>query len=197
MNSLLIALENPPPALWGKCSRSQMGDTNLSGSTVTITVEVLKGACTGAGASQARYSLYAIQLARLPETLLTIVLSDEGQGIDAESKIQFPWKFETVVDLRKPLPAAMDSDLRTREVKAAVAAAWAAMPHAWDVSEVASRRWDQNLSCSEQSSGTEATTTAGYVVALYYTVDRKSSPWWATKLTWFNISGSKVIQCDH
>jgi hypothetical protein len=133
----------------------------------------------------------------VPETVLTLVLSDEGQGIDPESKIRFPWKFETVVDLRKPLPAAMDSGVRTREVEAAVAAAWAAMPPAWAVSEVASRRWDQNLSCSDQSSGPEATSTTGYVVALYYTVDLKSSPWWATKLTWFNISGSKVIQCDH
>ena len=198
-DSLLIALQNPPPDLWGKCSRDHLGDATLSGTSITITVEVLKSFCTSVAAPQARYSLYAIPLAGLPETVLTLIVSDEGQGIDTQSKLQFPWKFETVVDLRRPLPNTIDPSLRTRQVEAAVAAAWAAIPHAWDASEVAARRWDQNLSCSDQSTqstGSESTLTAGYLVALYYTVDLKSSPWWATKLAWFHIAGSKVVRCD-
>jgi len=120
-----------------------------------------------------------------------LVLSDEGQGIDSQSKLQFPWTFETVVDLRKPLPDAIDPALRTHQVRAAVAAAWAAVPGAWDAMEVAVRRWDQNLSCSDQSTGPEAISTAGYVVALDYTVDLKSSPWWTTKLARFTSPGQK------
>ncbi len=195
-NSLLIALQNPPPDLWGKCSRDHLGDAALSGTSITITVEVLKSFCSSVAAQRAKYSLYAIPFRELPETLLTLILSDEGQGIDPQSKLQFPWKFETVVDLREPLPDAVDPSLRTRQVEAAVAAAWTAMPHAWDASEVAPRRWDQNLSCSGQSTGAETASTAGYVVALYYTVDLKSSPWWTTKLAWFHIAGSKVVRCD-
>jgi len=195
-SSLLIALQNPPPDLWGKCSRDQLGGASLSGTTITITVEVSKSFCSSVAAERARYSLYAIPFRELPETVLTLTLSDEGQGIDSQSKLQFPWTFDTVVDLRKPLPDVIEPGLRTRQVQAAVAAAWAALPHAWDTSEVAARRWDQNLSCSDQSTGPEATLTAGYLVALYYTVDLKSSPWWTTKLAWFHIAGSKVVRCD-
>jgi hypothetical protein len=194
--SLLIALQNPPPDLWGKCSRDHLAGARLSGTRITITVEVLKSFCTSIAAQRARYSLYAIPLRSLPETVLTLVLSDEGQGIDSQSKLQFPWTFETVVDLRKPLPDAIDPALRTHQVRAAVAAAWAVVPRAWDVTEVAARRWDQNLSCSDQSTGSETTSAAGYLVALYYTVDLKSSPWWTTKLARFHISGPKVIRCD-
>jgi len=194
--SLVVALQNPPPALWGTCSSDHLGGASLSGTTITITVEVLRSFCTSIAASLARYSLYAIPLRLLPETVLTLVLLDEGQGIDAQSKVQFPWTVETVVDLRKPLPGAIDPALRTHQVQAAVAAAWAAMPHAWDAIEVAARRWDQNLSCSDQSAGPEAISMAGYIVALYYTVDLKSSPWWTTKLARFHISGSTVIRCD-
>lgn len=195
-SSLLVALQNPPPDLWGKCSRDHLDGANLSGTTITITVAVMKSFCSSVAAQRAKYSLYAIPFRELPETLLTLILSDEGQGIDPQSKLQFPWKFETVVDLREPLPDAVDPSLRTRQVEAAVAAAWTAMPHAWDASEVAARRWDQNLSCSGQSTGAEVASTAGYVVALYYTVDLKSSPWWTTKLAWFHIAGSKVVRCD-
>src|SRR5260370_2093322 len=195
-SSLLIALQNPPPDLWGKCSRDHLGGASLSGTRITCTVEVLKSFCTSIAAQRSRYSLYAIPLRLLPETVLTLVLSDEGQGIDSQSKLQFPWTVETVVDLRKPLPDAIDPALRTHQVRAAMAAAWAAMPNAWDAIEVAARRWDQNLSCSDQTAGPEATSTAGYVVALFYTVDLKSSPWWTTKVARFHISGPKVIRCD-
>ncbi len=148
-NSLLIAVQSPAPALWGKCSRAQIAYEDLSGTKLTIHVRISKAACTEVTAGRAHYSLYATPLNQVPHAVLAILLADEGDGIDPESKAHFPWQFQTVVDLRTPLPAAIATADRTLGTRAAVSAAWEAIGRAgWDISEVAAGRWDSTLSCS-------------------------------------------------
>lgn len=193
-NSLLLAVENPPPALWGKCAQTQIVDEDLTGNTMSIHVRVSRAACTGVTASRAHYSLYAIGLSELPNALVTILLADSGDGIDPDSKAHFPWQFETVVDLRSPLPGTIPTTTRTQETQAAVLAAWQAIaPTGWDVSEVATRRWNSSLNCSDTPSPTQLD---GYLIAIYYTVNVKYPPGWTTREAEFHIASGRVIRCD-
>jgi hypothetical protein len=122
--------------------------------TLTLTVQSQPGSCLPGSLAQPRatFSLVALPLSRLPSALLTVMVKNEGAGVDLLPTVSI------TVDARRPLPAAMDEPPRMVEAGQALAAAQARMHDQGlgtpILTELGIARWaDSGLGCGTSNGG--------------------------------------------
>src|ERR1700693_1491097 len=132
--------------------------------TLTLTVQSQPGTCLPGSLAEPRatFTLVALPLSRLPSARLTVMVRNKGTGVDLLPTASI------TVDVRRPLPAAMDEPARMVEAGQALAAAQARMHDQAlgtpILTELGIARWvDGGLVCGT-SNGGSALAVDGYRV---------------------------------
>jgi len=150
-DSLLLAVD-----VRSTCLRpSAVSAASLSTpTTLTLTVQSRPGSCLPGSLAQPRatFSLVALPLSQLSSALLTVIVKNEGSGVDLLPTAS------TTIDARRPFPAAKSEQARMVEAGQALAAAQASMhDHGLGtpiLTEIGIDRWaDSKLGCGISNGG--------------------------------------------
>jgi hypothetical protein len=122
--------------------------------TLTLTVQSRPGTCLPGSLAQPRatFTLVALPLSRLPSAPLTVMVRNDGTGVDLLAPASI------TVDVRRPLTAVMDEPARMVEAGQALAAAQGSMRDQGMgtpiLTELGIARWaDGGLGCGTSDGG--------------------------------------------
>ena len=198
-DSLLVALFGDGR---GYCSVIKLTGVDLmANGLVNVERHFAKASCTQFANRPSSLWLLAIPRDRLPARVITVAEHRSGDGLDANFRLNYPWDFRSVVDLRTWTKTPPDSSQRANEVRSAIVAAeddYEARLHrggAWGISEFGARGFgDASTDCASMANAKQASID-GYVVVLYDAVSVGAPVGWTTKEYEYFIVPSGLSFC--